>query len=288
MMRRTNWSEPGVSSALCWLAIEDRKRDPAQRISLPPALYSEAIAPFLHFDNPLPDQLYVLGGRNQHQEPLDVVEMFDTWHGKWTACPRMMLKRAGCAAASLADGRLLISGGYDERGIVTGVLSATEVFDPVAQVWSLLPDGMKRARWGHGCATLQGLVYAVGGCALRPGMPASEDFMETLRSCEVFDSLTGVWTASANLHVARAGARVMNLGGTRLVVVGGCDDVFGRAEMLSSVEVFDPKSHCWSLLPTHLSIPRTTAAAAPVDDCRILITGGAPSLSSAEFFCGAT
>lgn len=279
------WVDPGASTALCWLSIDSEKGSRARAsCSLPPYLYSEGIAPFLRFDNPLPGQLYVVGGRNQQQDPLDVVEMFDTWHGEWVTCPSMSAKRAGCAAAALPDGRLLVVGGYDEKGIVEGLLESCEVFDPRTKSWALFPAPLGRPRWGHGCATLQGRVFAVGGCSLRPGAPPHEAFMETLRSCEVHDPAKGTWTVSADLHVARAGARVVTLGERYLAAVGGCDDVFGRAELLASLEIFDVDVGSWVLLGGQLSTPRTTAAVAAIDGQRILIVGGAPSLSSAEVY----
>merc|ERR1711972_367530 len=93
-----------------------------------------------------------------------------------------------------------------------------------------------------------------------------------------------MWTPSADLHVARAGARVVTLGDQYLAAVGGCDDVFGRAELLASLEIFDVNVGSWALLSSQLSTPRTTAAVAAIDGERILVVGGAPSLSSAELY----
>ncbi|CAE8650107.1 unnamed protein product, partial [Polarella glacialis] len=211
--RGTQWTEEGVSSKLCWLASDDRKGNSSRSTSLPPALFSQMIAPFLHFDGPMPGQLYVLGGRDNAQNPLDVVEMFDAWHGRWVTCPAMTVRRAGCAAAALPDGRLLVAGGYDEKGIVGGVLGSCEVFDPASQVWSRNCAGLRRARWGHGCAELGGLVYAVGGCALIAGSIPREELMETLRACEVYDPSADTWSPAASLNVARAGARLVAIAG---------------------------------------------------------------------------
>jgi len=282
-MRRTQWAEPGVSAALCWLAIDDLKGNPRRQSSLPPSLYSDTIASFLHFDQPLPNQLYAVGGRNQQQGPLDTIEMFDTWHGKWVTCPSMAVRRAGCAAASLPDGRMIVIGGYDESGIVKGLLSSCEIFDPSTQTWTTSAP-LQRARWGHGCACLGGLVYVVGGCSLRPGAPPHDAFMETLRGCEVYNPQTETWSTCSDLSMARAGSRVVTLGDRCLAAVGGCDDVFGRAEMLPTVELFDIEVGRWQLLNVQLTTPRTTAAVAAIDDRRILVIGGAPSLSSAEVY----
>lgn len=273
--KRTQWVDPGASLALELLEMKN---------PLPPAVYDCVVAPFLHFDAPLPNQLYAIGGRNEEQEALATVEMFDTWHGQWVTCPDMLVRRAGCAASLLRDGRLLVVGGYDDKGIVDGLLASCDVFDPAKQAWTALPADLQRARWGHGCATLDSKVYTVGGCSLRPGAPAQDAFMETLRSCEVYDPEVGKWTMCADLNVARAGARVVTFGDRYLAVVGGCDDVFGHAEILPSVELFDSQIGRWALLDAQLSTPRTTAAVAAIDDSQILIFGGAPSLSSGEVY----
>eukprot|EP00932_Pfiesteria_piscicida_P000898 SRR837773.10881.p1 GENE.SRR837773.10881~~SRR837773.10881.p1 ORF type:complete len:407 (+),score=99.84 SRR837773.10881:53-1222(+) len=213
--------------------------------------------------------------------------MFDTWNGNWTSMPPMALKRCGCAAAALPDGRLLVVGGYDERGIVDGLLQSCEAFDPREQIWRACEHNLQRPRWGHACATLGGLVYAVGGCSLRVGAPAHEAFMETLASCEVYDpsGATGSgWRPAPSLCVARSGARVVSLGQHHLAVVGGCDDVFGRSEVLSSVELFDVRTQRWELLEPLLQVPRSTAAVAAIDDRRIMVVGGTPALASTEVY----
>lgn len=247
-------------------------------------MYSSVVAPFLRFEAPLPNQLYVLGGRNREQGPLDLVEMFDTWHGHWVKCPNMSAKRAGCTAADLPDGRVLVVGGYDERGIVEGTLATCEVFDPHTQSWDSAVAPLSRPRWGHGSATVGGQVYAVGGCSLRTGAPAQDAFMETLTSCEVYDVAANQWSPCPSLCVARAGCRLVSLGERYLAAVGGCDDVFGRAETLQSVELFDIDAGRWSLLNLKLDTPRTCAAVAALDHESLLVVGGAPALPSAEVY----
>jgi len=165
-----------------------------------------------------------------------------------------------------------------------GLLASCESFDPAAGRWSSSFAEIRRARWGHGCASLGGLVYAVGGCSLRPNAPPREAFMETLGGCEVYEPANDSWSPCASLRVARAGSRVVVLGDRYLAAVGGCEDVFGRAEMLTSVELYDPGAAMWALLDVQLSTPRTTAAVAALDEQHILVFGGAPSLASTEVY----
>lgn len=279
------WTESGACSALCQLILDDRvggclhRRRPA----LPPALYREHVAPFLRFEAPLPNMLYAFGGRNRPRGPVDTVEMLDTWHGTWVPCERMPHRRAGSAAAPLPDGRLIVVGGYNERGIVEGLLASCDVYDPFRECWE--EDGaapLVRARWGHGCALLRGQVYAVGGCSLQPGARPREAHMETLRSCEVYCSEKDKWEPCSPLNVPRSGSRAVNLGERYLAAVGGCDDVFGRAETQATVELYDPVAGCWSLLSTRLAVPRTSAAVVALDSDRFFVAGGAPSQASVE------
>merc|ERR1712070_687578 len=108
--------------------------------------------------------------------------------------------------------------------------------------------------------------------------------METLRSCEVYDPETNAWAPCASLKIGRSGARLVNLGDSRLAAVGGCDDVFGRAETQATVELFDVSVGSWTLLDLRLSEPRTSAAISAIDDTRIFVAGGAPSRATAEVY----
>jgi len=243
------------------------------------------VAPFLRFDVPLPNMLYAFGGRNQRKGPLNTVEMFDSWHGQWVPCSPMPTRRAGSAASVLPDGRFIVVGGYNERGIAEGLLASCDIYDPHKGEWD--EEGAKplsRARWGHGCAPLGGKVYVVGGCSLQPDAQPREASMETLKCCEVYDPEKNTWSACPSLQVARSGSRVVALDDRYLAAIGGCDDVFGRAETQPTVEIFDVKTGLWSLLEGQLMHPRTTAAAAAIDGRRLLVVGGAPSLSSAEVY----
>jgi len=239
----------------------------------------QSLATFLHFDDPVPGQLYAVGGRNRTEGALATVEMFDTWHGRWVQCPRMSRRRAGCAGAALPDGRLLATGGYDERGHVEGTLDECEVFDPRTQRWSAFP-ALSTGRWGHGCVLLQGRIFVVGGCFLPEGKPPFEEFEETLCGCEVFDPATGMWAESAKLNVARAGARVVALGDRCLLAFGGCDST----SAVASVECYDPETDVWTLLDTKMLSERSAAACAALDGESVLVAGGYPALSTAEIF----
>ena len=66
----SRWVDNHACSALCLLILDDRRStweawsSPKRRCPLPPSLYAEQIAPFLRFDAPLANMLYVMGGRS--------------------------------------------------------------------------------------------------------------------------------------------------------------------------------------------------------------------------------
>lgn len=211
---------------------------------------------------------------------MDIVEMFDTWHGQWVLCPSMPTCRAGSAAASLPSGEILVVGGYDAKGIADGLLNSCDIFNPQTEVWRPAAP-LRRARWGHGCAEIDGKVMVVGGCSTRPLAPSAP--METLRSCEVYDPATDTWTEGQPLLVPRSGARMVSLPRGRVAVVGGCDDVFGHAITQASVEIFDASTGVWELLSRPLLEARTSSAVAALGD-NIFVAGGAPSRATAEIF----
>ena len=250
-----DWPDEGVSTALCLLTMDVHNQG---------------------MDVHNPGQLYAVGGRiNPHHvtggSPVSTVEMFDAWHGKWVTCPDMLQCRAACGAAALPDGRLLVTGGYDARGIQEGLLASCEIFDPVAGAWTPASSDMSEARWGHGCASLGNLVYAVGGCSVRPEAPFHGDCMEPLRSVEAYDAATGCWAPCAQLHVPRSGARLAALDDRHLAAIGGCNDGSGpNSATLTSVEIFDSQVGHWALLGRTLSVGRSTAGVAAIGGEEVL------------------
>ena len=81
-------------------------------------------------------------------------------------------------------------------------------------------------------AVLFGKLYAVGG----------HEISDPLRSVEVYDPKTKVWTNVASLVCARDAVPVMSFGG-KLYAVGG----FDGSDYLCSVECYDPEVDEWSM-----------------------------------------
>jgi hypothetical protein len=60
----------------------------------------------------------------------------------------------------------------------------------------------------------------------------------------------------------------------RVLAVGGWSDSTSPQASAASLEVYDPRTGTWELLPVRLARPRHDHVALLLPDCRVLIAGG--------------
>ena len=146
--------------------------------------------------------------------------------------------------------------------------TSVESFDAATNQWTAVAP-MNTRRIGHGLASAQGKLFAVGGDNSQDGR---------LSSVECFDPSTRVWSNIAALSTARYFLAVAVLG-DKLYAIGGENSQY---QPLSSVECLDlsvPNSQWTTVAP--MTSPRSHMGAV-VTDGKIYIAGG--SLSSIECF----
>jgi hypothetical protein len=191
----------------------------------------------------------------------------------------MTTERAYQTATLLADGRILIAGGYGsvQHGnlILQGVaVASAELYDPMTGTFS--PTGsMSVPREGHTATLLaDGRVLISGGYG-----------SGVLASAELYDPKTGTFSATGSMNVPREVHTATLLADGRVLIVGGDDG--GRAR--ATAEIFDPKTFTFS--PTGpMATARTGASATLLPDGRVLIAGGtgpyttSPDMASAELY----
>jgi Kelch motif len=93
--------------------------------------------------------------------------------------------------------------------------------------------------------------------------------------------VSGSFTPTGAMMVARTGAAAAPLGDGRVLVAGG-----QSLGYFQSAEIFNPTTNTFSLTGS-MGTPRTYAAAAPLPDGRVLVAGGfngSSNLASAEIF----
>ena len=197
--------------------------------------------------------------------------------GAWAAGPPLGAARSHHAAALLADGRVLVTGGYGADGNPT---ASVEIFDPAANggagAWTGGPP-LSQARAQHTATPLPGgRVLVANGTTCNAAPPAGCP----TASAEVFDPAAnggaGGWTSAPALglrfdHVAVA------LPSGDVLVAGGVD---GTGALRRSAEVFHPDG-TWSE-GNPMRIARTNFAGALLPDGRVLVTGGGTGVSVDE------
>jgi len=169
----------------------------------------------------------------------------------------MRVARAGHTATALPDGRVLVAGGFKEKGSASGA----EVYQPDSGKFAPLPP-MITPRHSHTATLLRdGRVLIVGGYGEGSGR---------LADVELFDPANNSFTRTGSLLAARAGHVAVLLTNGRVLVAGGVGPGW---TFLASAEVYDPVAG--RFLPAgNMSMPRESHAAVRLVDGRVLIVGG--------------
>jgi hypothetical protein len=200
--------------------------------------------------------------------------------GTFGATGSMGTPRYAAAAAPLADGRVLVAGGYYDDAGGDHYLASAEVFNPSTNAFSFAGIGtMGTQRRGAVAAPLpDGRVLIAGGSY-------DDGTEQPLASAEVFNPATGAFTPVVDMSVARIRAAAAPLADGRVLVAGGNDGSI----RLSSAEVFNPATGAFTPVGD-MGRDRARAAAAPLLDGRVLVAGGTGDvpLQTAEVFNPAT
>lgn len=234
----------------------------------------------------------------------DTAELFDPITGTWSDTGSMQQARAGAAAVTLTDGRVLVvgSGSYAVDRLSDDVFSAAEVFDPrtgrfspvgslpavghdaIAAMGIRLPDSDGEP-WSIGT-----LVALPDGGALLVGRTrrwrdaAGHPLAEVTRTLR-FDAWTGSWTmvgspwasafdADQGRWLATPGAQrqaafVARLADGRVLIAGGTTgDV-----VTTSAEIFLPATG-EIVRATDMPEGRADGDAVPLPDGSVMLVGG--------------
>ncbi len=168
------------------------------------------------------------------------------------------------AAALLADGRVLVLGGFAAGG---QPLASAELFDPKAGIFG--PTGLMTTARSRGPAATRladGRILVTGGF----------DGTTTLAAAELFDPATGTFTATGPMSGGRIYATATLLADDRVLLTGGAGDSGG----LASAELYDPVAGAFTLAGP-MTTARTGHTATLLADGRVLVVGGTPNKTGA-------
>jgi hypothetical protein len=173
--------------------------------------------------------------------------------------------RIGHTGTLLADGRVLVTGGFSSgEGSPAGISRSAEIWDPASGRFRLLPGTMTSARADHTATRLpDGKVLIVGGYSVEASPPLAE----------VFDPASETFTLLATPGIAsRAGHAAVALAGGDVLILGG-ENPAGTVA-LDSVLRFRYDTRTVQPLPGLLA-PRRHASAVVIADGEVLLFGGA-------------
>lgn len=167
----------------------------------------------------LDGRVLVTGGHRGRRADITLytsAETYDVRTGAFTRVGDMRMRRHKHDAVLLRDGRVLVTGGSDERDS-RGAYKSTELFDPRIGTFALGPD-MRLARYKHnGNSVLlpDGSVLVAGGAS----------------KAERYDPVTGTFTlvpGAARMNGQFSAAALLDAG--RVLVSGGYGDGRGPTD----------------------------------------------------------
>ena len=197
----------------------------------------------------------IAGGDSARNTPQFASEIYDPAADTFLPGPNLNQGRSAHTATVLNDGRVLLSGG---RANNDQVLAGAEIYDPQTGAFTLT-GSMATPRHKHAALLLaDGNVLLLGGSN-------QNDWDGQYSSAEIYDSSSGSFSATADLHSARfkmADAVVLLDNGN--VFVGGGN---------KQVELYDTQNQ--QFIPAgELDKTYFYSVATRLQDGRVLITGG--------------
>ncbi|ODM97230.1 Ring canal kelch [Orchesella cincta] len=181
-------------------------------------------------------KVYAVGGFNGSLR-VKTVDIFDASTGKWLSGPPMNARRSTLGVAVL-DHKIFAVGGFDG----SSGLNSAEMFDPSTNEWITIAS-MSTRRSSVGVGVVNGKLFAtsfVAQCWRKSAERSGAD----------------VWPYGPMSETVKS-----HFPNGLLYVIGGDDGTCN----LASVEVYDPKSDCWTLLNSSMVVGRSYAGCAVVD-----------------------
>jgi N-acetylneuraminic acid mutarotase len=192
------------------------------------------------------------------------LEALDGSEGTWAKLKPMSSPRQDHVAA-FANGRLYVIGGYSPTNPYARAL-AVEEYDPVADTW-------------QDVATLTSQIVGAAACVYNDSIFVfgGQNWMDRTigDSIRVFDPRSRTWTARGCMKEHRAFHQVVVLDDVFYIMggMGGNSPYEDRAEVLGSVETYEPRSGQQVLGGMTMPSPRMYFGATVVDNA-IVVMGG--------------
>lgn len=199
----------------------------------------------------------VWAGPKARMIALPAAEVGERGTGALATTMPMRVNRAAHTATALADGRVLVAGGFVEKGAAEGA----ELYDPVTRRFATAAP-MVETRHSHTATVLaDGRVLIAGGYGAGT---------VTLASTELFDPRTNTFASAGPLLSARADHIAVRLGNGMVLIAGGLGPGW---TYLASAEIYDPIAGRFQPIDD-MTVARESHVAVLLADGRVLVVGG--------------
>ncbi len=181
-------------------------------------------------------------------------ELYHPTTGEWTRTGDMTEPREYHRATLLTNGQVLVTGGLDpDNPANEGVLTTTELYDPITGVWTNTGD-MNMWREHHSATLLEnGKVLVAGGGT-------------TVHSAELYDPVAGTWSLTGSMNAARWHQAATLLPDGDVLVSGG----IGSSGSQSSAELYDPDTGVWTNTP-NMTAPSSYPQSVLLPDGKVFV-----------------
>jgi hypothetical protein len=241
----------------------------------------------LHTETLLPNGKVLVAGGLQADVTsgghLKSAELYDPATGSWAATGTMGAARILHTMTLLANGKVLVAGGSDDKTSNTFLASA-ELYDQATGIWTSTGSLITARQFHTATLLLDGKALIAAGRGTVPGPNGTANM--AVATAELFDPATGTWAATGSLLTARENHTATLLPDGRVIAASG-----GNSNYVASAELYDPAHGTWS--PTgSLVRARAGATATLMNNSQLLVTGGissfAATVASTELFAPVT
>ncbi|MGA2009606.1 MAG: kelch repeat-containing protein [Solirubrobacteraceae bacterium] len=208
----------------------------------------------------------VVGGEGATTLALATTDIYDPATNAFltgaAAPPAMSTGRYLPAAATLADGDVLVAGGLDATGTP---LANAEVYDPATNAWTPVSNPMSSPRLYASMVPLPGGRELVAG-----GIVNAQQ--QSTASTDIYDPATNSFTPGPAMPIARALFGMVALPDGKILAAGGYPFAGG---VLAESDLFDPATGSWSQTGDLPGGGAAGFATVELPDGQVLEAGGA-------------
>lgn len=187
--------------------------------------------------------------------------------GSWTVTGTMQGIRDGNETTTLlANGLVLLAGGHDGGDARDPASIGAELYDPSSGQWTVTGSMLSSRRSGHTLTRQSdGRILVAGGSAYQT--KGAGPYAQA--SAELYNPVSGLWTSTGSMTVARSGHIATLLADGKVLVVGG---YLPNLAITRRAEIYDPSTGTWSTAGS-LTAVRQARGAALLADGRVLVVG---------------